>query len=656
MKLYKFFTIIILSVLISSSCNNPLDQDMVDAFSEDVIFKQMTTAEAYLIQCYHGIGGSAIGTEDVNNFKNVLGFRDDFLSTGTDECLNIHRAAEMKNVKGLLQPHEMGHYGNWRLSWINWRYLYHGIKNVNTFLEGVGSVPTATAAEEATKNRMIAEAHFIRAFMYTNLCRSYGGVILLDKRFLLDDEFTSYNRSSLEETVKFILADIDKAMAGLPDKNSVVQGRASKGTAAFLKTRLLSFVSGPLTNAGGYADNDELVAYQTGTREDRLKAAKEAAWELINPANNYGYALTGTTADPPSPMTEADIKAYADNFKSIFLQKGKWNDETFWGIQYDGNPNAGTRAYHNRNTAPNGWGCFGNQNPVEHSVRKFEMANGTPFNWSAWTGSDPNIRAYTNAQLAADPERNPWVNREPRFYATVLFDGGYWGRARSSTNDQAQVSFSIAAPGASLVGLSLSALNAQLETLSSLNTGGLDTPTGPEGGWNSSKTGYYLSKYLDPTLDGSLSAESNSNTWVEMRYSEVLLDYAEACIELGEIAEGLEYLNMVRNRAGLPDRVTSDQGQAREWLRNERLIEFYGEVDRWYTMRKWMLCGDVIETIHRTNVYHFNDGVHMIVHDTSITADLRQWNSPEDDRQYWLPISRDEMNKAPHLKQNPGYN
>ena len=71
------------------------------------------------------------------------------------------------------------------------------------------------------------------------------------------------------------------------------------------------------------------------------------------------------------------------------------------------------------------------------------------------------------------------------------------------------------------------------------------------------------------------------------------MDYAEACIELGgsDLQPGLDALNMVRNRAGLPDRVTTDQDQARTWLRHERQIEFYGEGDRWYMIRKWMIAG-----------------------------------------------------------------
>ena len=73
-------------------------------------------------------------------------------------------------------------------------------------------------------------------------------------------------------------------------------------------------------------------------------------------------------------------------------------------------------------------------------------------------------------------------------------------------------------------------------------------------------------------VDGQFYA--NQNAWVELRFAEVVLDYAEACIELGgnDLQNGINALNMVRNRAGLPDRVTTDQAQARTWLQSYNFV------------------------------------------------------------------------------------
>ena len=111
-------------------------------------------------------------------------------------------------------------------------------------------------------------------------------------------------------------------------------------------------------------------------------------------------------------------------------------------------------------------------------------------------------------------------------------------------------------------------------------------------------------------------------------------------------------MNQIRNRSGLPGRtLTADQEQARTWYRHERLIEMMAEGDRWYCIRKWMICDKVIKSFSPTYIYHFEDGVSFYIYNTTTLADAREWK----DRQYWLPISIDEMNKAPQLQQNPGY-
>ncbi len=145
----------------------------------------------------------------------------------------------------------------------------------------------------------------------------------------------------------------------------------------------------------------------------------------------------------------------------------------------------------------------------------------------------------------------------------------------------------------------------------------------------------------------------NPNAWVEFRYAEVILDYAEACIELGDIQEGLDALNMIRNRVGLPDRMTTDQDQAREWYRKERQLEMFAEGDRFWMIRKWMIADQVIENVHRMIVYEYTDttGGFRWFYDTASDVDQRNFVY----HTYWLPISSEEIGKAPQLQQNPGY-
>jgi hypothetical protein len=369
-KIIEYSLMMLALILATTSCEDVLDQKAVDAFNEESVFEDINLAKAYLGRCYDFIG--------VDN-NMLLGLREDILAGATDEVLCIHRPGGYTNIKGTMSPDYLGHFGDWRFNWISWS-LYSNIKNVNIFLANIDNVPAKTSAEEVLKERMKGEAYFIRAFDYTNLMRSYGGVVIIKEPFELNQDFLSVTRSSIDETLNFILSDIDQAIALLPEKDGIEQGRATKGAAAALKSRILSWSTGILMN-GGYEPNNPLVSFQNGSRTERLEAAKAAAKGIID--GNYGYyALTGTTEDPPAQMTEEVIMEYADNFFNIFTQKGAWNDEAIWGVQHL--QSQGNTTTQNRWWGPNGYHNWGNNGPNEPVVRKFEMADGTPFVWDKY--------------------------------------------------------------------------------------------------------------------------------------------------------------------------------------------------------------------------------------------------------------------------------
>ncbi len=306
-KIIGYSMMMLALIFATTSCDDVLDQKAVDAFNEESVFEDINLTKAYLGRCYDFIG--------VDN-NQILGMREDLLVGATDEALCIHRPGEYPFVKGSMSPDELGHFGSWRFNWISWS-LYSNIKNVNVFLANVDNVPTETDADVTALQIMKAEAYWIRAFNYTNLMRSYGGVVLVDQPFELDDDFLTITRSSLDATLDFILADCDKAIAGLPEKDDMEQGSATKGAAAALKSRILSWSTGELMH-GAYS-SDELVSFKSKSRESLLQAAKAAAKAIMD--GTYGdYSLTGSTDDPPSPMTEEDVAAYAENFYSIFTQ------------------------------------------------------------------------------------------------------------------------------------------------------------------------------------------------------------------------------------------------------------------------------------------------------------------------------------------------
>lgn len=634
-KVLYYIVVLAILMLPVTSCDDVLDKKSVDSFNEQVVFSDINVVKAYLGKCYDRMGGNYNG----NNNTGILGMREDLLSSATDQTLCIHRPSNYVNMKGTQSPDQLGFFAsNSHGGYLRWPNLYANIQNINTILANIDEVPP-TAGQESLPNRLKGEAYFLRAYEYSTLLMLHGGVVLASEPFALGEDYSTLNRSTIAQTLEFILDDIQSAIDLLKDYPTIEQGRANWAAAAALKSRVLLFCASKLTN-GGYEASNTLVSFPAGSQMTLLQQARDAAKDIMD--GDYGtFSLVGSTSDPVLPLSQADIQAYSDNYFSIFTQKGKWNSETIWGIQYPltgGNYNAA-----NIWNGPCGYHNWGNNNPTEPAVRSFEMADGTPFVWN--NGKGEYLRTATAAELAADPYKNPYYGREPRFYSIVLFHGAPW-QARPSD-------------AAAFDPFNKVQTGHFYNDDGSMKVAGVDTRQGLIEKWNGTKTGYYLKKLMDPATVGQYY--NNTNTWVEFRFAEVLLNYAEACIELGgtDLQPGLDALNMVRNRAGLPDRVTTDQAQARAWIRHERAIEFFAEGHRFWDIRRWMECENVIKDVFEMKVKEYTNGNFEWLYDADVASgtfarsDARQWGG---NSFYWLPIARDEMNKAPQLTQNPGYN
>ncbi|GHT67700.1 carbohydrate-binding protein [Bacteroidia bacterium] len=619
-------------IFVVFSCTDVLDQKAVDSFNEDVVFSDINLTKAYLGACYSMMGGR--NTDGQAN-DGVLGLHRDMLTSATDQTLCPFRPQNYVHLKGTLSPDQLGYFASdSHGGWLRWMNLYYNIQNLNSILAHIDQVPVNTSVEENLRTQIKGEAYFIRALMYTHLLFVHGGVVLSSKPYKLNEDFLSIKRSSIAATKDFILEDIGHAIEFLPP--TMEQGRATRAAAGALKSRLLLFCAGKLTN-GGYESTNELVSFPAGSQTALLEAARNAAKDVMD--GKYGnFALVGNTAEPVLPLTEAQIQEYADTYFYIFDQKGAWNSETIWGIQFplqDGRVNQV-----NLWNGPNGYHNYGNNEPTEEAVRSFEMADGTPFVWDATNQGNDTLRTATAVQLATNPLLSPYNGREPRFYATVLYHGAPWQERPAD------------AKGFDPYNLIQTGHFYNLD--GSIAQRGVDTRQGSIDDWNGTKTGYYLKKFMDPATVGQYY--NNTNTWVEFRYAEILLNYAEACIELGggdNIQNGLAALNLVRHRAGLPSRMTSDQAEARTFLRHERAIEFFGEGHRFWDIRRWMIFDQVVKNVYGMKIKEFINGDMEWKLDYNDLEDSRTWAG---NQFYWLPIPRDEVNKAPLLQQNPGYN
>src|SRR5690606_4696609 len=274
---------------------------------------------------------------------------------------------------------------------------------------------------------------------------------------------------------------------------------------------------------------------------------------------------------------------------------------------------------------PNGYHNWAGNTPIQNLVDDYRMLDGSRFDWG-------------NPEHAAAP----YENRDPRFYGTILYDGASWRERPDDVED--------------LEPYGIIQTFRQLTLPDGSTVAGVDTRDSPIEDWNGSYSGYYLRKFIDPTVNHQFTKQEIP--WIFFRYAEILLNYAEASIELGELDDAVMALNQIRRRAGMPE-LSASMGQdaLREEYRNERRIEMAYEEQRFFDVRRWMIAPEEFSENAR--------GINIYIEGTSRT-DRSTWtnyryevqsiqNRAWDDKMYFMPIHRDEMNRNPALVQNPGY-
>lgn len=499
-------------------------------------------------------------------------------------------------------------------SYRSWDQYYVSIRTCNSFFEFADQIewPEGTKDGKTLRERMTGEVTFLRAALYTYLINYFGGVPLVTEYYELDDEF-QIPRNTYEECVNFIVDELDKAAELLPEVQSGDDdGRATKGAALAWKSRVLLFAASDLYHSTstlfpGYA-HPELIGYSGANRQALWQSAKDAAKEVMDLGV---YELFRPDPNPDEVVQNIiDLHTLTRTSEDIF-------------VKYV-NPLADARGY-GRFSTPNGYGGVSTITPLGDLVDSYEMADGSKFSWD-----NPEHKAL------------PYENREPRFYANILYEGA---RFKDRPADAA----SIDPEGVIQAGVWHRWDEA---SQSVVEEWGLDTRNSPFAPHNGGYTGYYSRKMVDVSVNQQF--EPQTVPWRYIRYSEILLNYAEACIELGEEEEARKYINMIRHRAGLPP--ISDSGDAlRERYRNERRIELSFEDRRFYDVRRWAIAPEAYGEVHGVRI------VYELLPDkttsptptiTPFVLDDRFW----DDRAYFLPIMRSEMNKNSELVQNPGYN
>lgn len=559
------------------------------------------------------------------------GFDEQMLASITDEAIFTHAGRGINTVNnGNMSPANTG--------WVNrhtdWRQMYDFIRSTNIAIE---NIPKATFDNPTLKDRLMGEARFLRAYFYHQLLRFYGGVPLITKIYNLDEDY-SVARNTYAEVSDFILKEAETARTLLTGKTRV-RGRASDFTALALKARQLIYDASDLHHMPTAKSKSsvinafakpELLGFVSGDRTARWQAAKDAAKAVLDAAGS-GYK-TNLTA--PVSFEEG-----RKNYLSIAMGGASKHPDADPGVAST-NELLFVRTFtldrlegaqqHGLRQGPNGYNNWAGNTPIQEFVDDYEMMDGTKFDWS-------------NATHKADP----YVNRDPRFYISILYDGAPW-KPRGRTEDPANE----IQTGTYFVGTT--------------KIVGLDTRQGPIENWNGSFTGYYFRKFIDP--DPSLRDNSGRQTvpWPYFRYTEALFNYVEANIELGLDEEARTWLNKIRFRAGMPA-ITESGDALRQRYRNERRIEMALEEQRFFDARRWMIApttlgrkttfinveGNLKAGASAPVPYRKDKTKFDYTYTPVVNNDLenRTWL----DKMYFRPINLGETQRNSLLVQNPGY-
>lgn len=618
-----FIPAFLFSMAVFNSCNKDfLDTKPLGEISSDAVWGDAPLAAAFVTEIYNGLGAG--------------GFNEEMLASYSDEAVFTHAGRGISTVNdGSLSPSNLGRVDGTYA----WGSMYSRIRSCNLALQ---SLSTATFDDAVLKERLKGEAHFMRAYFYHQLLRYYGAVPIIDKIYGLNEDYTA-ERATFENSVKFIQADCDTAIQYLTGK-SLGKGRATALAAKALKSRLLLYAASDLhdvptaksksTVISAFA-NPELIGYVSGDRTARWQAAKAAAKAVLDASNGYKLNLS-------SPVSKADAIA---NYISISMGGGSTApgvdasasselifarystpDKDEWGAPYVGLFNG-----------PNGYHNWAGNTPIGLMVDDYEMMDGTPFSWS------------TPAHKA-----DPYENRDPRLYASILYDGANW-KPRNLISGNVDPANQIQTGAYDLK------IGGSLVTFQ-----GLDTRSSTIEDWNGSRTHYYLRKFTDPN---NSIVENNTKQfipWPFFRTTEAVFNYAEACIELGEEAEAKTWLNKIRFRSGMPA-ITESGAALKDRYRNERRIEMMFEEQRYHDARRWMIAPTTLgRKVTFVNIlgkfkpgqelsgtYRYDKSIYNYTY-TPVVDEAHE-NRTWVDKMYFLPISRDEINKNEKLKQNPGY-
>jgi len=677
MKQYKNYILLIAIMLGSVSCESYLDKKPdVGGVSEAAVFNDFQSVRGYLDRVYAALNDYLFYYAQGNAYGGYI--TGEMSDEGANPGKLIQGAApKMATVlnSGQWQANQCD--GTAEIGWndnnnFNDQNLviaksFDAIRICNRVLD---EVPVMTKLTQDQVNQLTGQAYFFRGWFYFEVIRRIGGFVPMDRVFDSNDSGDT-PRLSYSESNDYIIKDMDQAIDLLPNKWEDVQtGRPTKSSAYAVKEMAELYAASPLMR-NGIDKTDQYTDYDP----DLVKLAAEYARDCLV----YIYYTNIGNCD--QTMMSGD--QYANIF---YYPNGTFvSQESLWyrnkvGVNRESDC---TTVWQNSTMAgrPGFNGCP-NFSLSQNIINKFETINGysCQLTASGWQCDDPNF----NSEM-------PYQNRDPRLYSDVLLPGERFGTLTSTF----KVTDTLAYPGHNDSKGKDEDVNAfYLATWES----GRDANFQGTAGNGSVLTRYLVKKYQWPssvtgtnsqTAGGGPGYKDFSFNAILIRTTQVWLDYAEAMNEAygpnvkpaGYDWTAVEAINMVRARVGMCDvrsEYTGSKETFRNKIRDERAVELMCENHRWFDIRRWMIAEQLFSS--PTPIYGATVGIKQgytsldpytippgitvadranakygqgLSYSLSIVGqEVRIFHR----QHYWYPLRKDEINRYPKLKQNPGWN
>lgn len=644
MKTSGYNTIILsLMLLLTVPACTKLDVPPMDIVQEETIFGSANGIASYMARMY-----SLLPVEDFR-YTPRRGFNEfwiiDPFPTITGEALCANQSSA--------ETEAVYYWGN----------AYALIRDINYFVQTLPTYMEPSNFTQEEVNGWLGEAYFMRAVTYFELAKRYGGVPIVGEVLDYPDqpvEALRIPRSSEEETYNQIAADFDQAWELLPEANQV--GRANKYAAAGFKSRAMLF-------AGSIAKYNSITLFDNENRR-LCGIPSEKASDYFKLAHDAAKLLEGHYSLYKNRWDANDQEAQYQNYVDLFFEEE--SPENIFVKQY-GYPES-VHGYDVYNI-PYQFQVAGYSSSVNPTLDFVELFDGLP------KKSNGRIDVYDAAgkYKLYDNVTDFFADAEPRLRATVIFPGdqfkneaveiwrGIYTGDVAGEIDRLQPEGSRTTYENSSAASRLVTSAVPQQEAHTLPDGSKMNPAGRSGRFYNfaapALTGFSVRKWLNPDMPSALVVENRSDqTWIELRYAEVLLNRAEAAYELSlagaggadYTADAYECIRQVQERAGATVLSGPSALNSIDIIRKERRKELSFENKTWWDLKRWRIMDDEQNgrTYRALMPFYAEKAAKWFFDDR---FEERNAIFTFDTRWYYQQIDPAEITKSPNLVQNPGY-